>query len=62
MLYIMTGVGSFLGKWHNKISLLIYDLQSEDWINTYYMLKGFLKAHRIRTWAVMCPMLMWITP
>ncbi len=29
-----------------KMSLLIYDLQSEDWINTYYMLKGFLKAHR----------------
>ncbi len=27
------------------MSLLIYDLQSEDWINTYYMLKGFLKAH-----------------
>ncbi len=27
-------------------SLLIYDLQSEDWINTYYMLKGFLKARR----------------
>ncbi len=26
--------------------LLIYDLQSEDWINTYYMLKGFLKARR----------------
>ncbi len=25
-----------------KISFLIYDLQSEDWINTYYM----LKAHR----------------
>ncbi len=24
--------------------LLIYDLQSEDWINTYYMLEGFLKA------------------
>ncbi len=24
------------------ISLLIYDLQSEDWINTYYMLNGFL--------------------
>ncbi len=22
--------------------LLIYDLQSEDWINTYYMLKGYL--------------------
>ncbi len=29
-----------------QISLLIYDLQSEDWINTYYMLKGFLKASR----------------
>ncbi len=29
-----------------KFSLLIYDLQSEDWINTYYMLKGFLKARR----------------
>ncbi len=30
-----------------KISLLlIYDLQSEDWINTYYMLMGFLKARR----------------
>ncbi len=28
------------------ISLLIYDLQSEDWINTYYMLKFFLKARR----------------
>ncbi len=28
------------------ISLLIYDLQSEDWININYMLKGFLKAHR----------------
>ncbi len=27
-------------------TLLIYDLQSEDWINTYYMLKGFLKACR----------------
>ncbi len=26
--------------------ILIYDLQSEDWINTYYMLKGFLKARR----------------
>ncbi len=27
-------------------SLLIYDLQSEDWINTYYMQNGFLKACR----------------
>ncbi len=27
------------------ISLLIYDLQSKDWINAYYMLKRFLKAH-----------------
>ncbi len=25
-------------------SLLIYDLQSTHWINTYHMLKGFLKA------------------
>ncbi len=24
----------------------MYDLQSEDWINTYYMLKGFLKTCR----------------
>ncbi len=31
---------------YGKVSLLIYDLQSEDWINTYYMLKGFLKACR----------------
>ncbi len=33
---------------NDKISLLIllYDLQSEDWINTYYILKAFLKAHR----------------
>ncbi len=23
---------------------LIYDLQSEDWINTYFMLNGFLNA------------------
>ncbi len=61
-----------------NISLLIYYLQSEDWINTYYMLKGFPKARRppkvsnemtrwheiprIRTSAVMCPRLMWITP
>ncbi len=29
-----------------KMSLLIYDLQSEDWINTYYMLKSFPKACR----------------
>ncbi len=31
------------------LSLLIYNLQSEDWINTYYMLnmlKGFLNARR----------------
>ncbi len=28
------------------LSLLIYNLQSKDWINTYYMLKSFLKAHR----------------
>ncbi len=28
------------------ITLLIYDMQSEVWINTYYMLKGFLKARR----------------
>ncbi len=27
-----------------KMSSLIYDLQSKNWINTYYMLKGFLKA------------------
>ncbi len=27
-------------------SLLIYDLQSEEWINTYEMLEGFLKARR----------------
>ncbi len=26
--------------------MLIYDLQSKDWRNTYYMLKGFLKACR----------------
>ncbi len=26
--------------------ILIYDLLSEDWINTYYMMTGFLKAHR----------------
>ncbi len=37
-----------LTRYYLKISslLLIYDLQSEDWINTYYMLKGFLKARR----------------
>ncbi len=29
-----------------KMSLLIYDLQSEDWINTYYMIKDFLKTCR----------------
>ncbi len=29
-----------------KKSWLIYDLPSEDWINTYYILKGFLKARR----------------
>ncbi len=29
-----------------SVLLLIYDFQSEDWINIYYMLKGFLKAHR----------------
>ncbi len=29
-----------------KSLLLIHDLQSADWINTYYMLKGFLKARR----------------
>ncbi len=65
-----------------KKSLLIYNLQFEDWINTYYMQNGFLKhtGHpkcqmkwnvqmerwyeqpRIRTWAYMRPMLMWITP
>ncbi len=28
------------------LSLLIYDLQSKNWINTYYMLTGFLKARR----------------
>ncbi len=28
------------------ISLLIYDLLSQLWINTYYMLKSFLKASR----------------
>ncbi len=28
------------------MSLLIYDLQSEDWLNICYMLKGFLKARR----------------
>ncbi len=34
--------------WDNlySSSLLIYDLQSKDWINTYYMLKGFPKACR----------------
>ncbi len=26
--------------------ILQYDLPSKDWINTYYMLKGFLKARR----------------
>ncbi len=26
--------------------LLIYDLQSKDWINAYYMLKGILKTRR----------------
>ncbi len=30
----------------HKTSLLIYDLQCEDWVNTYYMLKAFLKARR----------------
>ncbi len=40
-------VSAFINTFHPiKISLLIYDLQPEDWINTYYMLKGFLKAHR----------------
>ncbi len=29
-----------------NLLLLIYDLQSKDWINTYYMLEDFLKAHR----------------
>ncbi len=29
----------------SSLALLIYDLQSEDWINKYYILKGFLKAH-----------------
>ncbi len=28
----------------NKMSLLIYDLQSKDRINTFYMLKGFLRT------------------
>ncbi len=31
-----------------NIVINIYDFQSEDWINTYYMLKGFL-------WACMPP-------
>ncbi len=31
-------------KKNKKTSLLIYDLQSDVWINTYYMLKDFLKA------------------
>ncbi len=35
-----------VSKIYLYISLLIYDLQSEDWINAYYMLKGFLKARR----------------
>ncbi len=30
--------------WLLYLSLLIYDLQSEDWINTLLYGKGFLKA------------------
>ncbi len=37
---------SELTGWFLSFSLLIYDLQSEDWINTYYMLEGVLKECR----------------
>ncbi len=37
--------GSRKNTIHLYSFLLIYDLQSEDWINTY-MLKCFLKAHK----------------
>ncbi len=35
-----------LNMFKKKKSLLIYDLESESGINTYYMLDGFLKANR----------------
>ncbi len=42
--HILLSISSFIP--FINISLLIYDLQSKDWINTYYILKGFLKARR----------------
>ncbi len=49
-----------------EIYLLIYNLQSKDWINTYYMvnvqMKGWHETPRIRTWADICPKLMWMIP
>ncbi len=60
-----TVLSTFLGLTSKQITLLIYDLQLKDWINTYYMLKGHPNVQmkynvqmkrwheipRIQTWA-----------
>ncbi len=43
--YEVSSFFSYTGVLNMISLLLIYDLQSKDWINTYYMLQGFLKAH-----------------